>query len=228
MGTSATRHDADAIERLIAWTKENRKTAIWTAVSLAVVGGGIWFYIAAKARREAFAERELQQARYSASAGNTPLATSDLARVASTYRNTKGGQEAAITLAQLRLLQGQAAIAIPDLRQFLASGPDQEYVGSAHALLAAAFEQTGQLLDAAKEYEAAANTYPYAFLKAQNLVEAGRTYTAAGDSAAARAAYERVLKDYQDQPGALEARIRLAELSGGKADPAGPTADKKG
>lgn len=215
--TTSVHHDDDSIERLIAWVKQNRKLVSWSAAVAILIGGSVWFYQSYKERREAFADRDLEQARMSVAAGNAPLAASDLSRIVTTYRNTSAGQEAAIVLAQVRLLQGQAALAIPDLRQFLSSNPARRYAASAHALLAAALEQTGDPKGAAKEYEAAAESSDYKFLKAQNLVEAGRTYWAAGDTTKAAAAYEQVLKDFKDQPSALEARVRLSEIRRGAA-----------
>jgi predicted negative regulator of RcsB-dependent stress response len=217
--TTSVRHDDDAIARIFAWIKQNQRTAKWTAGVVVFLAASVWFYLSYVERRESFAARELQQARSAVASGNAPLAASDLSRIASSYRNTAAGQEAAIVLAQLRLLQGQAALAVPDLRLFLASNPGQGYAASAHALLAAALEQVGNAAEAGKEYEAAAESYPYNFLKAQNLVEAGRVYWAAGDTAKAAAAYGRVLKDFKDQPGALEARIRLSELRRGASTP---------
>ena len=218
--TTSVRHDEDAVERLISWVKQNQRTAVTTLIALILRGGAVWFWMSYKTRREAFASRELDAARLAVASGNAPLAASDLSRVAATYRNTSAGQEAAIVLGQVRLLQGQAALAVPDLKAFIASNPDRQYVTSAHALLAAALEQVGNPKDAAKEYEAAADAADYKFLKAQHLIEAGRVYWSVGDTAKAAAAYERVLKDLKDQPAALEARIRLSEMRRGATNPA--------
>jgi predicted negative regulator of RcsB-dependent stress response len=218
--TTSVQHDEDAIERFISWVKTNQRTAGWTLAVLILIGGSAWFWMSYKSRREAFAARELEAARLAVASGNAPLAASDLSRVVAQYRNTSAGQEAAIVLAQVRLLQGQAALAVPDLKAFIASNPDADYVTSAHALLAAALEQVGNPKDAAKEYELAADAATYKFLKAQQLIEAGRVYWSVGDTSKAAAAYERVIKDLKDQPAALEARIRLSEMRRGAANPA--------
>lgn len=218
--TTSVQHDDDALERISAWVKQNQRTTKWTLGVLILLGGSVWFYLSYVQRREAFAARELDQARLAVAAGNAPLAASDLSRIASTYRNTSSGQEASIVLGQVRLLQGQASLAVPDLKQFIASNPDQVYLTSAHALLAAALEQVGNPKEAATEYEAASGTAPYSFLKAQHLIDAGRVYWSVGDTAKAAQAYEKVLKDFKDQPGALEARIRLSEMRRGATNPA--------
>ena len=217
--TTSVQHDDDIIERLVAWVKQNQRTTRWAVGLLILIGGSGWFYVAAVQRREAIAARDLEQARLAVASGNPALAASDLGRVAATYRNTSAGQEAAIVLAQVRLLQGQASLAIPDLKAFISSNPDKSYAVSAPALLATALEQVGNPKDAAAEYEAASAAASYNFLKAQHLVDAGRVYWTAGDTTKAAAAYERVVKDYKDQPSAVEARIRLAEMRRGAVKP---------
>jgi TolA-binding protein len=202
------RLDSKAVE----WIKHNRRTAAGLGIGLAVIAAGIWFWWTAKERRENFAERSLGAARASAEAGNLPLASSDLARLVSTYNGTRAAQEATLLLAQVRLLQNQAGMAAGDLRKFVASGPRPEFRGPANGLLGAALEEGGQPAEAAKAYEAAANDTPYKGVKAQYLLDAGRTYWAAGDTAQAARVYERVMSEYKDQGSAIEAQVRLTEM----------------
>jgi predicted negative regulator of RcsB-dependent stress response len=198
--------------RISQWFKQNRRTATIIGVTTAVLAGGILFWWSARERREAFAERALASARNSAEAGNLPLAASDLARVVSTYGGTRAGDEATLLLSQVRLLQNQPALAVGDLRKFIASGPRQEFRGPANGLLGGALEDAGQPADAAKAYEAATAATPYKGIQAQYLVDAGRAYVSANDSTQAIRVYERVLKDFKDQPAAIEANVRLNEL----------------
>ncbi len=184
-----------------------------------MIGGGVvllalavWFWMSARARREDFAERALNSARASAEVGNLPLASSDLARLVSTYGGTRAAQEASLLLAQVRLLQNQSAVAVGDLRKFLSSGPRPEFRGPGHFLLAGALEEAGQPAEAAREYEAAAAATPYKGIQAQYLIDAARTYATARDTAHAATLYERVIRDYKTQGAAVEAQVRLQEL----------------
>ncbi|MBI4500842.1 MAG: tetratricopeptide repeat protein [Gemmatimonadetes bacterium] len=198
--------------RLVEWVKQNRRAAIIVGVVIALVAGGAWFWWTARERRETFAERALASARSSAEAGNLPLASSDLARLISTYSGTRAAQEATLLLSQVRLLQNQAALAVGDLRKFVSSGPRSEFRGPANGLLGAALEEASQPGEAAKAYEAAAAATPYRGVKAQYLVDAARTYATAGDTAKAARIYEELVRDFKDQSSAVEAKVRLSEI----------------
>ncbi len=198
--------------RAVEWVKKNRRTATLSVAALALVGGSLWFWWTAQERREIFAERALSTARGSAEAGNLPLASSDLSRMVSTYGGTRAAQEATLLLAQVQLVQKQPALAVGNLRKFLASSPREEFRGPANGLLGAALEESAQPLEAAKAYEAAANATSYKGVEAQYLVDAGRTFATAGDTAQAARVYERVIKEFKSQSAAAEAEVRLAEL----------------
>ena len=194
------------------WFRKNRNTAIGLISAIAVIAlvGGYWW--AAKQRKENFAERALASARNAADQGNLPLASSDLARMVSTYSGTRAAQEGTLLLAQVRLLQKQNALAVSDLRKFIASGPRAEFRGPANGLLAAALEEAAQPADAAKAYESAAAATPYKGVKAQYLLDAARTYAVAGDTTQATRIYEQVTRDFKTQGSAVEAQVRLTEL----------------
>ncbi|MSR07501.1 MAG: tetratricopeptide repeat protein [Gemmatimonadetes bacterium] len=204
---------AEPIEvRALDWVRTNRRTAATGAVVLALIAGGTWFWWSARERRENFAERALSSARGSAEAGNLPLATSDLARLVSTYGGTRAAQEAALLLAQVRLVQGQATLVVADLQRFVSSGPREEFRGPAHGLLGSALEETGQFADASRAFQAASDATPYSGVKAQYLLDAGRSATASGDTMQAGRLFERVATEFNGTPSAVEAEIRLGEL----------------
>jgi predicted negative regulator of RcsB-dependent stress response len=208
----AAAEDQDRVEALVRWAKSHERAVLIAAAIVAVAGGGVWFVFSAKARREAFAQRELNQAQSAVDAGNLPLAASDLERITSRYGSTVAGQEAQLLLGQVHLQQGQAGLAVKQLQDYVASDPIQEFRAQAYDLLGVALEQTGQFQDAGKAYETGAGDSPYRFLTAKLLVDAGRSYTAAGDTAAAVRVLKRVADEFSDAPAAPEAQIRLGEL----------------
>ena len=180
---------------------------------MVLLGGGVWFTREARVRKEEFASRELSQARVAASAGNFQLAASDLSRIVSTYGRTPAGQEAVVFLANVRMQQGQAALAAAELQDFLNGGPQREFVGPAAGLLGMALEEVGDLSLAADAYQQAADAVGYSMIRSQYLIELGRVAWTAGDTARAAAAYERVIRENEDDPAAVtEARFRLAEM----------------
>jgi TolA-binding protein len=204
--------EVDRGEQLIEWGKAHRRSLTIAGVATVVVAAGVWFVIAARERREAFARRELDQARTSAEAGNLPLAASDLSRIIDSYGGTMAGDEANLLRGQVRLLQGQPTLAVTELQQFVAKGLHDQYRSPAYALLGSALEEAHQFKAAGNAYEEAAKSSQYALVSARMLLDAGLAYTLAADTAAAVRVYEQVVKEHQDSPLAVEARLRLGEL----------------
>ncbi len=205
----------DRLEALVKWVRAHERPVAVVGVIVALAAFGVWYAIAAKDRREAFARRELAQARVSADAGNLPLASSDLSRIVNSAGGTAAGQEARLLLAEVRLMQGQADLAASELREFVAAGPRPAYRAQAHELLGVALEQTGQPQAAAQAYQdgaQAAADAGYTFLQAALLLSSGRTFVVAGDTAAALAAFEQVIRDFGETTAASEAKLRMGEL----------------
>jgi len=130
----------------------------------------------------------------------------------STYSGTRAAQEGTLLLAQVRLLQNQAPIAVSDVQKFVASDPREEFRGPANALLGAALEEVNQPAQAAKAYEAAAAATSYAGVKSLYLLDAARTYALAGDSSKAAAIYQQIIRDHKSSGSAVEAQVRLGEI----------------
>ena len=204
---------SDAGDRAVEWVTHHGRRITIGAAAVVLLGGGVWFTREARIRKEEFASRELSQARTAASAGNFQLAASDLSRIVSMYGQTPAGQEAMVLLANVHMQQGQAALAVAQLQDFLNRGPQREFVGPAAGLLGKALEALGDFSRAADAYQRAADAVGYSMIRSQYLIELGRVAWTAGDTARAAAAYERVIEEHEDDPAAVtEAKFRLAEM----------------
>jgi TolA-binding protein len=138
-----------------------------------------------------------------------------LQQIIERYNGTDAAQEAVLTLAQVRLVNGQQQLAATALEAFIASGPRDKFVAPAHGLLAAADEGLGRWADAAENYMAAFRGADLDVLKAQYLVHAARTYELAGQREKGLEQLRLVVKDYSKTPLSVEATIRLSELTKG-------------
>lgn len=174
-----------------------------------------WFVVTSGKRKEAFASRALDQATTIAEQGNLPLAASELQKIATTYGGTAAAQEAVIRLNQVRLVNGQHALAVVGLQDFIKSGPAPHFRSIANSLLGRALENARRSADAAAAYVNASETADVDYLKASHLLDAGRAYTASGQRDQAIATYRRILKDFPKTTARTEAEVRLAELTGG-------------
>lgn len=209
--TTTSRFDEDS---LADFAKRNGRNLAIAGVVLVVLAAGFWIWQSSSRRKEAFASQELMQARASAEAGNLPLASSDLTRLTERFRGTRAADEAVVLLNQIRLVQGQKDVAIAALQEFV-RGSHPDYVeASAYALLGGGLEDQGQHKAAAESYELASQRSTLDFLQAQYLIDAGRSFAVAGDTAAAKRSFGAVLDRFGRLDQAAEARVRMAEIGG--------------
>ena len=207
---------SDLSERVLAWVRGHRQLSTYGAGALVLVALFVaWNWMSARSSEDRAYEL-LNQARVAFESGNMPLAASEFARIAENYSGTKSAEQATLLLAQVRMLQGQSPQAIEVLRRFTGSA-SPEFRAQAWQLLGAAFENVAQWREAAEAYESAADHAQLPFLAAQFLSDAGRTWTTAGDTARAVAAFTRIGREYGDEPSAREALVRLGELTRGQA-----------
>lgn len=197
-----------------AWFKEHTREVGFAAGAVVVLVAAGWLYVTSEARKQAFAAQALTQARSDAEAGNLPLAASDLSRIIDRYSGSAAADEAAVLLNQIRLIQGQSADAVKDLQSFVQKGHPKYILASAWSLLGGGLEDQHKYREAAQAYGRASEEATHDFLKAQYLLDEGRTLALAGDSAGSRAAYSEVIEKYGELGQAAEARVRLGELGG--------------
>lgn len=212
MTVPTTTGERDPGRRIVEWVYTHSRIAIGALVGVALIAGSIWFVLEYQQRKEAAAAAALEGTRTATQAGNLPLAASDLLRLIDTYPGTQAADEAVVILAQVRLGQDQPSLAVAELERAVQAGLADQFRAPAYGLLANALEHVGSLAEAGEAFENAAGASWYEYLSAEYLNEAGRVYWTAGDTARAVSAYERVLSEFEDAPGATEARVRLAEL----------------
>ena len=199
---------------LAEWAERNRTLLMVVGGVLVVAALGAWLLGTTAKRKEAFAGQQLSQARAIAEAGDLPRAAAEFQRISESFRGTDAGQFAVIGLNQVRMISGQTELAVIGLREFLATGPEPRFSASAQALLGAALENTGKPQEGAAAYQAASDAADTPYLKADFLLQAGRAWASAGDTAKSMAAYQRVLDEFGEMPAVTEAKVRLAELAG--------------
>ena len=218
MATSVapTPREAAGSAPAVPWYRDRNRQLMAGAIVVAVTAAVVWFVVTSGKRKEEFASRSLSQARETAEAGNLPLASSELQKLIQTYKGTDAASEAAITLNQVRLVNGQGELAAVGLRDFLASKPPVKYVAPANGLLGAALENSATWADAGDAFSRASAAADVEYLKAHYLVDAGRAYTQAGKKTEAAAAYRTVIEKFPKSSSMTEAKVRLAELTGGK------------
>ena len=206
--------DDDTIHRLLEWARAHRNVVTYGATGLAIAAALLAWNLFASRRSEAAAGEQLQQARAAFEQHNLPLAASEFARIRENYSGTRAAEEASLLLGQARLLQGQPQQAIDVLSGFAGSASDA-YRAQAFGLLGAAYENVGKAADAGAAYQRAADAADLPSFEAQYLSDAGRAWVAAGDTAKAVAAFQRIVRDLSETGSVNEATVRLGELTKG-------------
>jgi predicted negative regulator of RcsB-dependent stress response len=200
----------------MAWFRAKQRELTIAGAALLGVGavGGLLYWM--QVRKEAAASALLEQARNTA---DTPsgfgAAASQLQRIIDQFGGTNASQEAVLTLAQIRIINGQNQLAVAALQEFIADGPRAQYRSPAYGLLGGAQEGVGQYAEAATSYSEASAAADLDPLAAQYLIHAARAYELAGDREKSLAALRRVVTEYKDSPFKTEATIRLAESTKG-------------
>jgi tetratricopeptide (TPR) repeat protein len=211
---SLSRSEA-AVHAVAEWVRRHRQAAVYIVAALVVaVLLATWTVVTGRQTEQRAAE-QLNQARFAFENQNLPLAVSEFARVIENFSGTKAAEEAMILLAQVRLVQGQSEQAVQVLRDF-APNAGPAYRAQAYGLLGAAYENLGRSSDAATAYEEGSRRALWRFLAAQLLSDAGRAWTAAGDTGRAVAAYQRIVLEYDGTAQVTEAKVRVGELTRGR------------
>ena len=189
------------------WLQANTRIVTIAAALVAVGALGLWFYQRSGQLKRVNAERGLNQAKQSIAAGNAPLAQTDLQRVASRYKGTPAGLQAAMILAQMQYDEGKYNEGVRTLEPYRTGSP------AVWSLTADGHLASGKAQEAADAYQKAAEGTTLKGEKAVFQSKAARALMAAGKNAEAKAIWERLLVDPDAAIIRNEAQMRLGELS---------------
>jgi predicted negative regulator of RcsB-dependent stress response len=197
----------------IDWIQANSRAVSIGAAVVVVAAVGYWFYMRSADIKRLNAERGLNQAKQSLAAGNAALAQTDLQRVATRYKGTPAGAQAAMLLAQMDYEQGKFSEGLRVLEPYQnesAAGPSLAMVWS---LSADGHLSAGNAAEAASAYQKAAEATSLLGERALYQAKAARALMAAGRNAEARPIWEKLASDPNAITVRNEAQVRLGELT---------------
>lgn len=195
------------------WIQANTRAVTIGAILVAAGGAGFWFYTRSVEIKRLNAERGLNQAKQSMAAGNAALAATDLQRVATRYKGTPAGAQAAMLLAQHNFDQDKFDEGLKILQPYQAASAAGRNLSSIWSLTGDGLLSQAKVDEAVAAFRKAADATTYPGEKAVYLSKAARSLQMAGKNAEAKELWERLKKDPEASLVHSEADIRLGELS---------------
>ena len=195
------------------WIQANTRTVGIGAAVVVVAAAGYGFYLRSAEIKRSNAERGLNQAKQSLAAGNAGLAQSDLQKVASRYKGTLAGSQAAMLLAQLDYDQGKFADGVKALEPYQTPSTAGQNLAAVWSLMGDGQLASGKPDDAANSYKKAAASISLPGESAIYMSKAARALMVAGKDAEALNIWEKLATDPNALPVRNEALVRVGELS---------------
>ncbi len=194
------------------WAQQNRQLLTILGIALAVVIGGIWYWLSFQGSVERQAVGELERIQQTVGLGDADAARGELGSFLERFGGTAPAGEARLLLGQLHLEAGDAAQAIVVLEDAMGDLGEPVNLQSA-LLLAAAYETADRPEDAIQAFQRVASAASLPFQVREARMAAARLLEAQGNPAEAIRMYEQVLDDLDDDaPHRSLVEMRLAEL----------------
>lgn len=219
-GARRTRPEEEApdpfLERTVAlgeWASENRNLLSVAGVLLALIIGGIWYYVQSRERMITQAEVRLSEIRQTLALGEPAVARAELDAFVERFRGTPPAAEARLLMGEVLLESGEAARAVEVLEPVgrnPASGP---LAVQAAFLLGKAYDEAGRLDDAERIYLEIAEAADLNFQVWDALQYAARIRADRGELGGAAELYREILDSMdEDDPARSVYEMRLAEI----------------
>lgn len=199
--------------RLAHWAQQNSRALILGGIALAILTGGVIYYLDYRERVTEVASTEIRSLRNQLRSGGGEQVVQGLRSFIGQFGDTPYGTEARVLLAEELLQQGRAPEALEPARaaaRRLGSDP----LGTRAAfLLAAAHEEAGDTSSAIQVYERIGREARLKAERARGLEGAARLYAASDQLTEAIESYERLVERLpEDDPQRALYEQRRAEL----------------
>jgi predicted negative regulator of RcsB-dependent stress response len=199
-------------ESMMEWFNLHSREVIWGGIAVVVLAGGGWFYNRSRELKAERAEKAYYAAQRSVTAGNLPLAESDLKKMITRYDGTQAATQARLQLAQILYDQGKYEDGVAELKKAADKvGSSEDFGSSVHLLMATGLDQMNKHAEAAAEYEKAAKVARFDADRQRYMSLAASAYLSGGNKAKAKEIWTDLGKDSKGAV-AGEARVRLGEM----------------
>ena len=173
------------------------------------------FLMRSKKNAEYGASEQLAKATAELSQNNNQEAIDILLNMIDNFSGTKSAANGMYLLGKAYYDKGEFDKSLLHFEKYLDDyGDDKILASAAFSGIASSYEQLGNYLEAAKNYEKGAKTYPDHFNAARQLFDAGRCFMLADKKANAKECYKLIIDNYSENNLKNDAELYLAKLDG--------------
>jgi len=216
-----TRHDlktdrfVESTMEFVSLARHNAPKIAFGVIGFLVILLVVSYIGSARRRANAEAENFLSSATASFMNSDFESARDALEELTTRYWGTRASREALFYLGNTYYALNDYDSAMKNFEQFLNARTEWTILKASAALgIGNCYEQKGQYLMAAEQYERVVDRYPDSPLAPEALVSAARCFQAMGQAPAARPLYERLKKEYPDSELVPTANRQLKILAG--------------
>ncbi len=196
-----------------AWFEANKRTALWSAGGLVVVGLVVAFVIYHRDQAEIAASEALSAASMPQLTGASQGQTVDaFLKVAETYPNSSAGARALLLAAGELFVEGKYPEAKAQFDRFAREHTDSPFIGEALLGIASCLDAQGKTAEAVTAYKQLIDRHPTSYVLPQARFALARLYEAQNKPELARNLYEDVERNNPYGSLGSEAGMRLEEL----------------
>lgn len=219
-----------ALNRFIAWARENTGVLILAGVVLVVVVGGAFYWRSYRQNLEERAASELASLRSRIARGADTAVAGSLQGFLGRFGDTEAAREARILLTQQHLVQGRPSEAVEAVRPVASRhAPDTPGGYAGRQLLAEAQVAAGDTAAALSTLEELSERARFPFQRHEAAAERASLLAASGRLEEARAIYSRLVEEASGSEAGNLYAVRLGEvearLAAGTGGNAGPSAE---
>ena len=200
--------------QIATWAQKNARGLVLAIVALAVLVGGLFYYLDYQRRVREAASTEIRAIRFALESGQSSQIEDRIGAFLAQFDGSDYAREARMLLAHSMLLQNRAAEAIAPARAAAEGRVGGDVVGTRAAfLLAAAYEEVGDLPSAISVYEEIGDRARLSLNKRRGLEGAARLKDVSGDSPGAAILYDQLVELVpEESPTRMFYEMKLAEL----------------
>ncbi len=197
----------------VVWARENVRKVAVIAGGLLLVALAIILYRTSETREGRQASQRFQEIIQAYAAGNFQLAANDFKQFLAQHGGSPYGDQATLYLANSYMLAGDPKSAVKTLEDARKHLDGSRLAYAAASLQGSAYEAAGDLGGAAETYARAQDKARYDFEKAQAQMNQARVYGAQKATEKAVETYREVIQTYPGSTMAMDAQVRMAELT---------------